>query len=62
MNKCPTCRQQPADTYKCLWCDDMICTTPKPIGKRDTLPCYVWHNEQKHPEVYELRTDPLPQS
>lgn len=66
--QCPTCRQnrptpkddgwdEPRpmdwwDCWRCLLCDAWICSVPRSVGRRDTLPCYIKHAADVHPELY----------
>lgn len=72
LTECPTCRQKHAvpkpdgwgehmdwwDCWACTLCGVYICNVPRSVGRRDTLPCYIKHAVDVHPEVYELPKAP----
>lgn len=42
------------DCWPCILCGVYVCNVPRSVGRRDTLPCYIKHAIDVHPEVYQL--------
>jgi len=40
------------DCWPCLLCSGWVCSVPRSVGRRDTVPCYIKHNVDMHPELY----------
>lgn len=37
--------------WKCLYCDFNVCNIPTKTKADETLPCYIRHMLEKHPEL-----------
>lgn len=63
--RCPTCKgERPKDSEQKFWwscwpcplCSRYVCNQPVlHADKWNTTPCYVKHQAEQHPQVYEVK-------